>query len=108
MNREEMERVFCWKISAELKLFQIQILKKEKEEIYDMAYQIDSVIRIYELLVEESQRLGQLQLEYCIAAPSLLMSVYRTYLEKSITDNRDQGLLTTFRDMLEEVGQDVA
>lgn len=40
MQREEMERIFCWKIGAELKGFQYCMMQKSKEEIFASAYQI--------------------------------------------------------------------
>lgn len=57
MQREEMERIFCWKIGAELKGFQYCMMQKSKEEIFASAYQIDCMVRIYELLAEISQKM---------------------------------------------------
>ena len=52
MERENMERTFCWKISAELKGFEYRMKQKDKDEIYASAYEIDCTIRIYEKLIE--------------------------------------------------------
>lgn len=53
MEREDIERKFCWKISSELKMFKYRKLELGKDEIYASAYQIDCMIRIYEMLVRE-------------------------------------------------------
>lgn len=51
MDRNRAERRFCWKISAELKSFKFRMMQMSKQEIYDHAYEIDCMIRIYEELV---------------------------------------------------------
>ena len=48
MDRNRAERRFCWKISAELKSFKFRMMQMSKQEIYDHAYEIDCMIRIYE------------------------------------------------------------
>lgn len=57
MDRNRAERRFCWKISAELKSFKFRMMQMSKQEIYDHAYEIDCMIRIYEELVSISERL---------------------------------------------------
>ena len=56
MDRNRAERRFCWKISAELKSFKFRMMQMSKQEIYDHAYEIDCMIRIYEELVNISER----------------------------------------------------
>ena len=63
MEREDIERKFCCKISSELKMFKYRKLELGKDEIYASAYQIDCMIRIYEMLLEKSKKNG----EYTIA-----------------------------------------
>lgn len=72
MQREEMERIFCWKIGAELKGFQYCMMQKSKEEIFASAYQIDCMVRIYELLAEISQKMEVDQMQKCMEISSLL------------------------------------
>ena len=47
MNTEELQKLLCTKIGMELKSFKRKILRLEPEEIYQRAYQIDSMINIY-------------------------------------------------------------
>ena len=58
MDRNRAERRFCWKISAELKSFKFRMMQMSKQEIYDHAYEIDCMIRIYEELVNISEKAG--------------------------------------------------
>lgn len=88
--KEYLERIFCWKISRELDEFHGEILKKEKEEIYAMAYQIDSIINIYELLKEFCQKMDVERLQKCIYIPNLLAFLYMEWLK--IPDSQNQEL----------------
>ena len=108
MEHEELQRVFCWKVSAELKQFQYQVLAKSREEIFGLAYQIDTMIRLYELLVEKSEQMEILQLQYCIATPNLLKLVYKHYLQDRIPDNREEGLQRSFEKLLREIEKKAA
>ena len=108
MEKEEAQRVFCWKISAELKQFQYQVLGRSKEEIYDMSYQIDNMIRLYEMLVEQSEEMENMQLQYCIATPNLLSLIYKHFLKDQIPDNREKYLKESFQKLLEEITQQAA
>lgn len=80
MERKELEQIFCWKACAELRAFQYGILQKEKEEIYGAAYQIDSMINLYELLIEMSVAMGEETLTAAITFPSLLEFLYYRWL----------------------------
>ena len=63
MDRNRAEGRFCWKISAELKSFKFRMMQMSKQEIYDHAYEIDCMIRIYEELVNISEKLETEQLQ---------------------------------------------
>lgn len=66
MYRKQLEQAFCLKLSGGLAVFRFEILEKEKEAIYEAAYQIDSIISIYELLAEMSGRLSTETLEAAV------------------------------------------
>jgi len=80
MYRKRLQQTFCWKINGELKLFQYQILQKEKEVIYHAAYQIDCIISIYKLLLEMSRRMSKETLEAAIAFPDILEFIYEEWM----------------------------
>lgn len=90
MKREDIERKFCWKISSELKMFKYRILKLEKEEIYASAYQIDCIIRIYEMLLEKCKRLESEKLQRCMEISGLLLFIYNEWLK--IPDSQEEEL----------------
>ena len=80
MYRKQLEQAFCRKISGELAIFRYEVLQGEKEAIYEAAYQIDSIISIYELLAEMSGRLLTETLEAAVMFPNILAFLYREWL----------------------------
>lgn len=83
MAIEVWREMFCYKISSELTEIKLQILRQSKEEIWACAYQIDSIINIYEILLEMSQKLSVRQLKYCIQTPQLLTLLYAEWMKIS-------------------------
>ena len=81
MYRKQLEQAFCRKISGELAIFRYEILQEEKETIYQAAYQIDSIISIYELLAEMSGRLSTETLEAAVMFPNILAFLYGEWLK---------------------------
>lgn len=51
--------LFCKKISEELKEFKNSVLKKEKESIYSESYRIEVYVNIYEILMEQAEKLPE-------------------------------------------------
>lgn len=47
MERENMERTFCWKISAELKGFEYRMKQKDNESIVSEEERLDNVVYYY-------------------------------------------------------------
>ena len=89
MKKERLERTFCWKITAELKGFKYRVMQMEKEKIFGLAYQIDSVVRIYEALMEMSRELGEEQLQSCMYLPGLLDFLYDRWLQSPEAQGKD-------------------
>ena len=58
----------------------MRFCRGEKEAIYEAAYQIDSIISIYELLAEMSGRLLTETLEAAVMFPNILAFLYREWL----------------------------
>ena len=79
--RKQLEKIFCRKLGRELDQFKQQMMEKEKEEIYCSAYQIDSVICIYEALIELSGRIAEEILEAVTAFPGLLGFLYDRWMK---------------------------
>lgn len=89
MSRKRLEKTFCWKISGELKLFKFRILKMKKKEIFQAAYQIDTIICIYELLTEMSICMSEKALKAGITFPGILMFLYERWLSYEDTHMED-------------------
>ena len=81
LEHQELEQIFCLKISAELSAFQYDMLQKEREEIYQAAYQIDSMINLYELLIELCRTMKEEVLIIAVMVPELLHFLYDRWLE---------------------------
>lgn len=81
LEHQELEQIFCLKISAELSAFQYDMLQKEREEIYQAAYQIDSMINLYELLIELCRTMKEELLIIAVMVPELLHFLYDRWLE---------------------------
>lgn len=105
MDRNRAEGRFCWKISAELKSFKFRMMQMSKQEIYDHAYEIDCMIRIYEELVNISERLETEQLQNCMEISSLLSLVYEKWMDtvSSQEHELEQAVENVMSDMKEKI-----
>lgn len=103
MNREDLEALFCMKISAELEMFQMQMLKKTPEEIYGNAYLIDSMINFYEVLAEKAEYLDTGQLESLFAIPNLLKYFYDRWMDYE--DHHVQDISECIGRTIREIGK---
>lgn len=90
MEKEELQELFCIKIGLEKERFKRRMLKQEPEEIFASAYQIDTLISIYELLLEMSHEIGKETLKKLIIFPNLLAFLYGGWLKKE--DAREEEL----------------
>lgn len=103
MNRENLEALFCMKISAELEMFRMQMLKKTPGEIYGNAYLIDSVINFYEALTEKAEYLDVGQLERLFAIPELLKYFYNRWMDYE--DHHVQDISECIGQTIREIGK---
>lgn len=82
MEQEELQELFCAKIALEYGRFRCDVLAGSPEEIYGKAYQIDSVINIYEQLLEMSQQMEKRVVVKLLLFPHLLTFLYMEWLKK--------------------------
>lgn len=94
MEEEELRELFCAKINLEIKCFKQDVLRKDNEKIYENAFQIDGMIRIYELLLEISQEKGERTLKKLLVFPSLLAFLYGKWLH---TEDSHTGTAKMYR-----------
>lgn len=105
-DRIRIQKTFCWKISSELKLFKNNIMQKSKEEIFGLAYRIDCIITIYELLVELSESLSTEELLKCIEIPGLLTYLYGKWLK--VSDSKCSEMQHSMRHAILAMKENVA
>lgn len=81
MDDREMQELFCFKITQEINWFKLGILNQKPEEIYAKAFEIDSMINLYELLLEMSQKMRAEQLKELVLFPRILAYLYDCWLK---------------------------
>lgn len=89
MEKKQLEILFCFKIGQELEQYKEKIGRMELDEILAHAYQVDTVISIYELLLEMSRQLGKEILEEIILYPDLLVFLYEKWMEEEDSHMRE-------------------
>lgn len=104
MLREDLEVLFCFKIGKELEQFKVEIEKMDLDEILARAYQVDTMITVYELLLEMSQQLGKEILETIILYPNLLAFLYEKWMKEE--DSHMQELQESLCRSLGEIQKD--
>lgn len=104
MKKEELERLFCWKINSELKLFKYRIMQKEKEEIFSLAYRIDCIISIFEMLLELCKKMSPQELERCMQIPEVLAHFYWRWMKEPDSKNEEmeQSLWAAIKEIEKE------
>ena len=81
MERIKLEDAINLQISSELKLYKMMILQKTKEEILAEAFQIASMIEMYETLVELIPQMTDREIYQCLQVSGLLFVVYEKWLK---------------------------
>jgi len=78
---KELRELFCVKIGLENALFKKRMLKQSAEVLFERAYQIDTMINLYELLMEMSQKMEPDVLKILLVFPNLLAFLYDRWLK---------------------------
>lgn len=81
MEQGVLQELFCEKITLEIERFKKRMLKQKQEIILERAYQIDSMISIYEILLEMSQKISEQALKNMLVFPNLLAFLYAEWLD---------------------------
>lgn len=81
---EELRELFCIKIGLENARFKERMLKQSAEVLFERAYQIDTMINLYELLMEMSQKMELDVLKILLVFPNLLAFLYDRWLKRRI------------------------
>ena len=79
---EELRELFCLKIGLENARFKQRMLKQSAEVLFERAYQIDTMLNLYELLMEMSQKMEPEALKTLLVFPNLLAFLYDRWLKE--------------------------
>ncbi|MDE7308804.1 MAG: DUF3848 domain-containing protein [Lachnospiraceae bacterium] len=101
MEQEELRKLFCTKLTLELRAFQMEMFKSEKEEIYERAFQIDSMVRIYRQCMELSRGMEAELLCRLTVFPDLLSFLYDCWLKQE--DSVEEELAESIEKSLSEI-----
>ena len=85
MKKKDLEELFCFKIGRELDQFKEKIRRYDLEEILARAYQVDTMISIYELLMEMCLQMEKEALESLILFPDVLTVSYNRWMNQEDT-----------------------
>lgn len=79
---KELRELFCLKIGLENALFKKRMLKQSTEVLFERAYQIDTMLNLYELLMEMSQKMELEVLKTLLVFPNLLAFLYERWIKE--------------------------
>ena len=98
---EELRELFCTKIGLENARFKKKMLKKSAEVLFERAYQIDTMLNLYELLMEMSQKMELEVLKTLLVFPNLLAFLYDRWIKEE--DSHMEELQCSIEKNVEEL-----
>lgn len=102
MEREELERLFRRKVRAEMEEYRQYMQKKSKKELFDAAWEIESIRNIYGLCLGNLEGYAEGTLEDLLVFPNLLLFFYRKWLGRG--HSAQEGLPACMGEELEKIG----
>lgn len=100
--REILQQLLCVKLDIEMEAFKRNILQLDREKIYEKAYEIDSMINLYELLADTSQEIEEETLKKMLLFPNLLTFFYERWLKM------EDGIMEDYRECIKEGMQEIS
>lgn len=79
---KELRELFCLKIGLENARFKKKMLKQSAEVLFERAYQINTMLNLYELLMDMSQKMELEVLKTLLVFPNLLAFLYDRWLKE--------------------------
>lgn len=89
MKEKTLQELFCTKIGMELAGYKRRMLKKDAEYVFQNAYQIDCMVRIYEGLMEMSQKMVEETVQVLLVFPNLLAFLYRRWIKQKDSSTQE-------------------
>ena len=78
---DKLRSLLCLKINMEYRQYKEEQLKLNIEDVYANAYQIQSMMCIYELLLEMTEKMTEKELISLITSPRILDYLYAQWLK---------------------------
>lgn len=100
--REILQQLLCVKLDIEMEVFKRNILQLDKEKIFEKAYEIDSMINLYELLSDRSQEVEEEALKKMLLFPNLLTFFYERWLKM------EDGIMDDYRECIKDGMQEIS
>ena len=82
MDVKKLRELFCQKLWMEMKLFKRGIIKQNPESIYEAAYQIELMGKIYRVLIGNHELFETEELEKMLVIPDFIELIYQKWLEQ--------------------------
>lgn len=98
---KELWELFCLKIGLENARFKKKMLKQSAEVLFERAYQIDTMLNLYELLMDMSQKMELEVLKTLLVFPNLLAFLYDRWLKEE--DSHMEELKCSLEKNVEEL-----
>ena len=98
---KELRELFCLKIGLENAQFKKRMLKQSAEVLFERAYQIDTMLNLYELLMEMSQKMKLEVLKTLLVFPNLLAFLYDRWIKEE--DSHMEELQCSIEKNVEEL-----
>ena len=98
---EELRELFCLKIGLENAQFKKRMLKQSAEVLFERSYQIDTMLNLYELLMEMSQKMELEVLKTLLVFPDLLAFLYERWIKEE--DSHMEELQCSIEKNVEEL-----
>lgn len=86
MNIKQLREIMGTKVYLEHEHYRLNMLKNNPEEIYNLAYQIDCYINIYEHLLIISETATEEELAMIINCPNFIDYAYKEWIKTDYDD----------------------
>ena len=97
MYESQLREVFLERLHIEIQLFKDSMLRKSKADIYAAGYRIELYACLYEILVEQAERMPEELMRAMVYHPCSILDVfYEEWLKK------DDSFYTELRDYVED------
>ena len=97
MDERQLREVFLERLHIEIQLFKDSMLRKSRADIYAASYRIELYVNLYEILVEQVEKMPGKLIRAMVYYPGGILDVfYEEWLKK------DDSFYTELRDYVED------